>query len=101
LTACKSNLKNIGTAAEMYSTDHDGEYPVSLDELVPKHLDKLPECPAAEKMSYEYSTGLNAPYNTMDFEQFYFVNCQGENHTELRVGAGYPQYNGVDGLIER
>jgi hypothetical protein len=23
-TACKSNLKNIGTAMEMYSTDYDG-----------------------------------------------------------------------------
>ena len=29
LTACKSNLKNIGTALEMYSTDHAGRYPLT------------------------------------------------------------------------
>lgn len=27
LTACKSNLKNIGTALEMYSTDYDAGTP--------------------------------------------------------------------------
>ena len=27
LTACKSNLKNIATALEMYSTDNSGQYP--------------------------------------------------------------------------
>ena len=29
LTSCKSNLKNIGTALEMYFTDHNGQYPHS------------------------------------------------------------------------
>ena len=30
LTACKSNLKNIGTAMEMYSTDWGGKYPTAI-----------------------------------------------------------------------
>ena len=34
LTACKSNLKNIGTAMEMYSTDWSGKYPVPRPTLL-------------------------------------------------------------------
>ena len=30
LTACKSNLKNVGTALEMYAVDHNGRYPTQL-----------------------------------------------------------------------
>ena len=30
LTACKSNLKNIGTAMEKYSTDWGGKYPTAI-----------------------------------------------------------------------
>lgn len=29
MTACFNNLKNFGTALEMYSTDHGGRYPSS------------------------------------------------------------------------
>ncbi len=46
-SACKSNLKNIGTALEMYSSDHGGEYPPSLATLSPEYLKRIPECPLA------------------------------------------------------
>ena len=35
LTACKSNLKNFGTALEMYATDHSGRMPPSAALLTP------------------------------------------------------------------
>jgi hypothetical protein len=36
LTACKSNLKNLGTAMEMYSTDWSGHYPRPISRTSPK-----------------------------------------------------------------
>lgn len=59
LTACKSNLKNIATAAETYSTDYNGVYPGSstkaeiksgtgsLGRLAKDYLQKDLKCPAA------------------------------------------------------
>lgn len=35
LTACKSNLKNIGTGLEIWATGHSGKYPESLDNSLP------------------------------------------------------------------
>ena len=34
LTACMSNCKNIATALEMYSSDHGGRYPATLEAAV-------------------------------------------------------------------
>ena len=61
LTACKSNLKNIGIALEMYSTDHSGKYPGSLSALVPEYLKQIPVCGAAGYSTYRACFGRNAP----------------------------------------
>ena len=55
LTACKSNLKNIGTALEMYSTDYGGHYPSSTASLVPNYLKTFPHCPTAGRNTYSAS----------------------------------------------
>ena len=50
VTACKSNLKNIATALEMYSTDYGGRFPTAIASggaLTPNYLRTLPTCPAA------------------------------------------------------
>ena len=47
LTACTSNLRNIGTAVEMYNVDAKGRYPLLLSDLTPKYLKTIPECPTA------------------------------------------------------
>ncbi len=55
LTACKSNLKNIGIALEMYSTDWSGSYPKSMTQLTPNYLKTIPKCPKAEGDTYSGS----------------------------------------------
>lgn len=100
LTFCKSNLKNIGTAMEMYSTDFSGKYPSSLDLLTPKYLKTIPECDAAGKVTYRLYTG-DGPMNTAGFQDYYYVECGGENHSRASVHANYPAYDGISGLIER
>lgn len=43
-TACRSNIKNIVTAAELYRQDN-GRYPTRLEELAPNYLRNFPDCP--------------------------------------------------------
>lgn len=100
LTACKSNLKNIGTALEMYSTDNHGLYPKSMSALTPNYLKTFPECPNAG-MTYRAEFGPNAPYNTDRHDDYYYVECHGENHKSVSVTGDFPSYNGIQGLIER
>jgi hypothetical protein len=99
LTACKSNLKNLGTAMEMYSVDWSGRYPPTMELLTPNYLKTIPECPAASKVTYYLETGPEGRGNTEKFEDYYFFMCQGENHKSVDVPKDYPQYNGTEGLL--
>lgn len=101
LTACKSNLKNIGSALEMYSTDWSGKYPTSLNALTPNYLKSIPECPSAGSMTYRVYFGPNARCNPDHYEDYYYVECYGQNHDRVSVTGNYPAYNGIQGLIER
>lgn len=155
LTACKSNLKNIGTAFEMYSTDWSGHYPKDISRLTPNYLKTFPECPQAGKDTYSDSYELRdlrvdslrctlkgmkpseacrekqkelekklkalpeppvsidaafagnesicpdgEPYEYRPFAKYYWICCQGSNHTAVAVPENFPQYDGVVGLIE-
>ena len=99
LTACKSNLKNIGTACEMYATDNAGRYPANLSALTSGamggYLKSIPTCPAAGSDTYtdSYSHGMNPDIFT--------VYCKGSNHTAVDTADNFPQYDSVQGLIER
>ena len=53
MSACTANLKNQGTALEMYATDYDGLYPSSLHALSPDYLRRLPTCPSTD-LEYGY-----------------------------------------------
>ncbi len=81
---CKSNLIKIVTACEMYSTDFEGHYPVSLSILVPKHLKTLPECPLNAAGTLPYGYLLNADRLT--------VYCRGDNHIVHTGHENWPQY---------
>ncbi len=102
LTACKSNLKNIGTAMEMYSTDWSGKYPSpianSKTKLTPNYLKTIPTCPAAGKDTYTFGTQFNG---SPVYQDYYYVDCAGSNHTAVSVTGNFPAYNGIQGLIER
>lgn len=105
LTACKSNLKNIGTALEMYATDNGGRYPVTLKKLsevsslnntaTQAYLKQIPICPSA---------GINTYGDAYQYHQNpdnYSLYCEGSNHTAAGMPADYPKFNAEMGLIER
>lgn len=66
LAACESNLKNIATSLEMYSTDYNGNYPYGSTTadtvLTPNYMRTLPVCPI-DSLSYVYdATNIPAAY---------------------------------------
>ncbi|MEW6277129.1 MAG: hypothetical protein AB1758_00800 [Candidatus Eremiobacterota bacterium] len=93
---CKSLMKNIGTALEMYATDFGGHYPNSLSLLTPNYLKVLPECPNAGTDTY------SAGYRVHSQPDRYTFCCLGLNHKGQGITApNYPQYTSTQGLVER
>ncbi len=82
---CCSNLKNYGTALEMWSTDHDGSYPQDGESVHPYYLAFGLACPNSDKAPYGYELK----------DGVYYISCSGD-HSEL--GAEPPTYNGEMGL---
>ncbi len=95
VTACKSNLKNIGTALEMYSTDFGGRFPIHLSLLSPDYLKNIPTCPSIGWDTY------SGGFSSTSGPDAYTVVCSGSNHGAVGLSANFPQYNSVQGLIER
>lgn len=45
---CIWNVFDLAHAVERYADDHHGQCPAKLQDLMPKYLQELPQCPAAE-----------------------------------------------------
>ena len=73
LTLCKSNLKNLATALEMYASDNGGRYPVRLKELRSSYLKDLPTCPVTGS---DYSD----TYRSTLAPDSYSFGCRGYHH---------------------
>ncbi len=86
LQTCKSNLKNIATACEMYSTDNEGRYPLETRELVPLYLPQMPVCPGADSAAAVYA------FQSATSPDAFSICCQGLNHRSLIATPNYPQY---------
>lgn len=97
-TACKSNLKNLGTGLEMYATDHGGRYPPRLGGLTPDYLRTIPTCPSTGTDTYSPSYAvLQAKEPT---EERYAVFCRGLNHQVMDRPANFPAYTSHEGLVD-
>ncbi|MDQ7824946.1 MAG: protein kinase [Candidatus Eremiobacteraeota bacterium] len=92
LTACKSNLKNLGTAMEMYSTDNAGRYPPALSFVTPNYLKVIPTCASAGESTYRYIYTV--------IPDTYTLWCSGSFHKSVTNKQDFPQYDSVQGLIE-
>lgn len=83
-TQCTSNLKNHGTATEMWFTDHD-QFPDSQKPISPSYLLISLSCP----------TTNNKPYTYALKDGVYFFQCPGDHSL---AGVDPPTYNGESGL---
>lgn len=108
-TACKSNLKNMGVACEMYAVDWDGLYPAEPSVLTPNYLKALPQCPAADADTYTESYQSNLTEVLKDrqkkgqeseLQSTYAFHCLGHHHEMIGKGENKPAYDSVRGLVE-
>lgn len=93
LTACRSNLRNIGTALEMYSTDALGRFPTQLSRVAPNYLQAIPTCPSAGVDTYSPS------YESATTPDVYTVYCKGAHHEAAGMPADFPLYTSTQGLV--
>lgn len=99
VTACKSNLKNIATALDIFAEQNEGRYPDNLAELAPDILKTLPECSSAQYQTYRVTFGPRAPFNTEKAEHYYLLECTGRNHEPFNLPADYPKYSSLEGIL--
>lgn len=83
ILGCTQSLKGIATGLEMYSSDHGGKYPASLQELVPSYLKSIPTCPAAHRDTYSQTWRVAG-------EEGFYVHCAGNNHADFGLKANEP-----------
>lgn len=92
-TACKSNLRNLAAALEMYASDHRGRYPETLNGLVDGgYLPALPCCPAARVDTY------SSNYVRETQPDRFALCCAGDHHLKARLPLHYPSYDSEAGL---
>lgn len=91
-TVCKSNLRNLGTAIELYANDQ-GEYPPALAALTPQHLKTIPRCADVGLDTYSSSY--------MSSGREFTIVCSGWHHHDLDYPPNFPQYTSTQGLLER
>lgn len=75
-----------------YAKEHKGDYPPSLNDLVPTYIEFLPECPNAGIITYSYKKSKNPKTFT--------IWCKGAYHIEISGKINYPQYDSIRGFIE-
>lgn len=92
VTSCSSNLINLKTAVQMFSTENGGHFPQSLDQLVPKYLKTLPTCPSARRDTY------SSAYAVASNPDAFTIVCGGDSH-KLAVPPNFPQYISTRGLL--
>ena len=96
LTGCTTNMKNIATAVETYSTGNGSRYPTSLQQLPPRYIQTIPTCPSAGKND-PYLSGFASASNP----DAYSLVCTGNHHGELNIPSNFPQYESSTGLLTR
>ncbi len=82
MTLC--TMTNIATALEMFSTDHSGKYPVSLNELSPNYLRNVPK--GLSKAGY-----FPFAYIQKNGGKGYTFHCKGVNYPQFGIPADYPR----------
>lgn len=90
LTACRSNLKNIALALEMYASDNEGSYPPSLALLTRgNYLKAIPGCYGEDEDAApvdSYSEG----YQVIGPKSFQLC-CKGLRHPKLVGRPDHPK----------
>lgn len=77
LVGCQQYLARIEEGLINYAKEHDGQYPESLQQLVPQHIPSLPICLKSD-----------TPYSYELPENGYLVSCTGAHRG---LAPGHPR----------
>ncbi|MCE1245369.1 MAG: hypothetical protein LWY06_01860 [Firmicutes bacterium] len=88
LTATVSNMKNIGTALEMYSTDYNGKYPEKLAKLAPNYLKTIPKPARGGEFRYWVNKKKTA----------FIVKAPADMFKDLGITGDKLQFSSKDGI---
>ena len=100
LVYCKSNIKDLAMAMEMYATDYDSHYPANLGQLTPNYLREIPQCRRYFQTSYHLQIGLNNLGNVQEADHYFLISCVGSNHLGVLPVKDYPKINSDFVLME-
>lgn len=94
LNSCAYNLEKIGGGLNKYFKENK-RYPESLHDLIPKYIDSLPVCPAANNSqvyldSYRYNDQTGA----------FTIYCKGHYHKGANIPEDYPLFSRKWGLVK-
>lgn len=119
VTECKSNLKNMATALEMYAADNEKAYPANFDAICAgngNYLKCMPTCPSKHNRIFVHDrsielmywkgppAGPDYSYNVTFQPAAYSLHCL-RNHDAAYKGfksspRNYPQYDSEKGLLD-
>ena len=99
-TNCRSNVFDLANAIGRYADDHHGHCPAKLEDLVPKYLRELPQCPAAKAQMYDYQLKRGTKPGKGVMVDTFTICCKGYNHTRAEIPADYPRYSSIDGVLQ-
>lgn len=57
-TACETNLRNLATAVQTYSSGNYGRYPTQLSDATPGYIQAIPTCPSCSSNTYRSGYGV-------------------------------------------
>ncbi len=77
---CRKVMTSYRVSLELYATDNLGQFPNSVEVLVPKYLLKADHCPAANTNTYVYHRAPDLTH--------YIMFCRGASH--LKLGENQP-----------
>ena len=95
LKNCQRNLRNLGVALELYTTDNNGRFPTHLSALTPRYISHVFCCPSAGRDTY--SSG----YHWSARPDAYTLYCNGSNHADAHVTEDLPRIDSREGLFPR
>lgn len=94
LSACETNLRNVASALEVYSTENGKHFPTALTDLAPTYIQSVPTCPSAGNGT-AYIQGFTSKTNP----SAYTLSCKGAWHRDLGLPEDAPAFHYGTGLV--
>lgn len=98
LVECKSNLRSISVATELFRTRR-GHYPSEVDDLSPEFLKEIPRSPGGATSHYKLGPGPRVTQNGK-VKPTYLISCTDPLHLRYGGRGNYWAYDSESGFSD-